>query len=195
MRLSTFFAGLAAVAAVACGGSDDGGKGSAGPGKVDSGVPASKPANELTDAEVQSLCKSLGEAASLAFDSGQGKQAMCGFSAYFLASFVPGDNQGEVCSMAYDECLKQPAEVTQEECDKPSSSCTATIGEIETCYNDSLAQVQEMLNVLPGCDDVGTEYEEPATGNDASPASCKVVQEKCPEALDDVPTPLSAMGG
>ena len=199
MRFSILLAGLAAVTAVACGGSDDGGKGgSSAPGKVESGAPASTPATQLTDAQVKSFCDSASQAAAATLESGEARQAMCGFSGYFVASLGAASGGGDpaaTCKMVYDECLKAPAETTQSECTKPSSTCTATVGEIETCLNDSMAQLQQMLKTLPGCDDVGKDVQDPMLGMGETPPSCQVVEEKCPEVLDDVPDPSAMMGG
>lgn len=200
MRFSILLAGLAAVAAVACGGSDEGGKGggSTTPGKVESGAPASTPANQLTDAQVKSFCDSASQAFGATLSSGEAQQGLCGFSAYFVASLGSASGGGDpaaTCKMVYDECLKTPPQSTQEECTKPSATCTATVGEIEACLNDSMAQLQQMLKSLPGCDDVGTQVEDPMLGTGEQPASCQVVQQKCPEALDEVPDLGSMVGG
>jgi len=220
MRFSMLLVGLAATAAVACGGSDDnggggsagksgsgtagsmnsagsnssggsgtagtgsgsGGTGSSAPGKVDSGAPDDTPAGELTDAQFDALCKSLGETAGTVLGA-DAKKATCGFAAYFATTLsgAMGDQAATACKMAYDECLAEADETTDDECTKPSESCTATVGEIETCLNDTIVQSKAAIAQLPGCDDLGKEYEAPAESQ--PPASCQVVQEKCPEVL------------
>lgn len=214
MRLSMFLVGLAATAAVACGGSDDnsgggtagkggsaaagtssggtsstagtgsggGGSGSAAPGKVDSGAPDNTPASDLTDDQVAAFCDSLGKAAQDVIGA-DAKKATCGLAAYVATAFsgAMGAEAAMVCKSSYDECLAEPDE-TDEECTKPSDSCTATVGELEACMNDTLTQAKAALVGLPNCDDLGKEIELPAEGE--SPASCKVVEQKCPEALE-----------
>jgi hypothetical protein len=189
-----YFMGMLAVTAAACG-SDDGDKGGSGASKIESGAPASTPANQLSDSQVKAFCDSAARAGAAAFGTQDAKQALCGFSGYFLslASGGSGDAAG-VCKMAYDECLKAPAETSTSTCEKPSATCTATIGEIEACLNDSMAQVSQMLEALPGCDDVGKPLDGAAPTEQQSPASCQVVQQKCPEALDQVPDPSASFG-
>lgn len=189
MRFSMILVGLAA-AAVACGGSDGDDKPGAGsaPAKVDSGIPASTPAGTISDAEAADFCASVGAAVDATFGGAEVEGAMCGFTAYAFAALAGGDAAS--CQAAYDECLKAPTE-TMEKCSKPSAACTATVGEIEACFNDSMVQVKQLLSALPGCDDVGKMADGPMLEG-ASPASCEVVQQKCPEALDDIPD-LSSM--
>jgi hypothetical protein len=193
MRFSIILVGLAAVAAVACGGSDDEKPGSSAPGKVDSGIPASTPAGSLTDAQAADFCKSAAAAAATTFGSAEAKGALCGFTAYAFSS-LGGDDAATACKTIYDECVKAPGETTEDECMKPSAACTATVGELEACFNDSMAQFKQSLSSLPGCDDVGKMVEEPMT-DDSMPASCAVVEQKCPEALNDIPDPSSMLGG
>jgi hypothetical protein len=209
MRFSMLLVGLSAMAAVACGGSDDNdggggagkagsgtagtgsGSGGTGSGNVDSGSPEGTPANELTDAQVQAFCDSVGKATEAAIGA-DAQAATCGFSAYFVATLSGGD--AAACQMAYDECASAPPDTTSEECTKPSDTCTATVGEIEACLSDSLAQMKQLLAALPGCDDLGKDVGEPSLESE-SPASCAVVQEKCPEALDNVPDSSAMDGG
>lgn len=184
MRFALWAVGLSVVMTVACGGSDDGGGGGAGTETVDSGLPPGTPANQLTDAQAEALCQSAGKAADAAVGA-SAQQATCGFAAYFAASFSPGGDAAAACKMAYDECLKQPLDTT-EKCTKPRSTCTATVGEIEACLNDSFVQIKQLLAGLPGCDDVGKDVAEPSLQS-TSPASCDVVKAKCPEVLANVP--------
>lgn len=160
-----------------------GGTGSGTPGKVDSGAPDNTPASELTDEQFDALCKSLGQTAGAVLGE-DAKKATCGFAAYFATTLsgAMGDAAAAACKMAYDECLADPEETTDDECTKPSSSCTATVGEIETCLNDTIVQSKAAFAELPGCDDLGKEFETPAESQ--PPASCQVVQEKCPEVLE-----------
>lgn len=181
------------LAAVACG-SDDGGKGGSGTSKIESGAPASTPANQLSDSQVKAFCDSAAKAGAAALGTQDAKQALCGFSGYFLATLASssGGDGASACKTAYDECLKAPAETSTSTCEKPSATCTATIGEIEACLNDSMAQVSQILKSLPGCDDVGKPLDGAAPTEDQSPASCQVVKQKCPEALDQVPDPTGS---
>jgi hypothetical protein len=178
-------AGLVAFSAVACGGSsDDGGKSST---TVNTSIPAGTKGSDLTQAQTNELCDAAQAVAEASFSEAQIKPTMCGFAAWTQASAL---NMASKCQDFYNECLKAPQESSGDppveqtgECTKPSSSCTATVGEIEKCINDSFAQAKAMFAKFPGCDDVGKAFSLEDLGNDESPASCKVVEEKCPEAV------------
>lgn len=191
MRISMVLAGLVAFSAVACGGSsDDGGKSST---TVNTSIPEDTKGSELTQAQTDELCDAAEAVAEATFSESQIKPTMCGFAAWSQASAF---NMPSKCQDFYNECLKEPVEssgdppVTEEgQCTKPSSTCTATVGEIEKCINDSFAQAKAMFAKFPGCADVGEEFSLEDLGSQESPASCKVVEAKCPEALQTTPTP------
>lgn len=166
---------------VACGGSDDD-KGS--PGKVDSGVPDSTQGKDLTEQQFQAICDSANEAAAGILSGAEAKKATCGSGAYLatLLSGATGDAADAACKKAYEDCLAEPDESSDDTCTEPTDACTATVGEIETCFTDTLTQAKTLLAELPGCDDLGSDYEPPAELD--PPASCAVVEEKCPEALE-----------
>jgi hypothetical protein len=103
-----------------------------------------------------------------------------------------GDGDGDGGSGKIEtECMKAPAESDgAEPCETPSSSCTATVGELQTCWNDAMAEGLAALAAMPGCEDVGKgsdvgPEDAPAEeeAEEAMPASCQVVEQKCPEAL------------
>jgi hypothetical protein len=189
MRFSMVMAGLVALTAVACGGSsdDDGGGNS---GQIQTSIPASTPASELSDAQSEELCKAAGDAAQATFGSTDAKSYGCGFTAYIAASLTPGD--ASACKKFYDECMKAPVESDgAEQCEKPSSACQATVGELEACWNDAMSQSLAGLAQLPGCDDVGKDRDGAAPGDAPAaelPASCQVIEQKCPEALKTTPS-------
>lgn len=192
MRISMVLAGLVAFSAVACGGSSDDGDGKSGGGSptVTTNIPGDTQGNELTDTQTKELCDAAAKAAESAFSGPELKAASCGMSAYFQATLLQAADK---CQEFYDACMKTPEEPTPNDpdvdsCTKPSSSCKATVAEMQACWSDAFAQVKTSLANLPGCEDVGKEVTEPTT-NDELPASCKVVQEKCPEALDTAQTP------
>lgn len=189
MRFSMVLMGIAGLLAVACGSDDDKSNGSGGSATVDSGVADDKVANQLTDQEAQKVCESVGKAADALAGGAEAQKATCGFAAYAAVSAVTSEQQGgtaEDCKAVYDQCLKSPPDTSGAgECSSPPDSCTATVGEIEKCFTDTLAQFKDFLASLPGCDDVGKEVDIPSTEL-PSPASCKVVEEKCPEVLSDM---------
>jgi hypothetical protein len=183
MRFSMVMAGMVALTAVACGGSSDSDESGGSSGKIETSIPEGTLASELSDEQTKELCQAAGDAAQATLGSAAVKGYGCGFTAYLAASFTPNDDSA--CTRFYDECMKAPVETDDaDECEKPSSACQATVGELQACWNDALAQSLEGLSQLPGCDDVGKADaigEEPAAVD--MPASCEVVQQKCPEAL------------
>ncbi|RYZ04855.1 MAG: hypothetical protein EOO73_22010 [Myxococcales bacterium] len=138
---------------------------------------------DLTDAQFEALCERAAKEAEDVLGE-DAKKATCGFAALFATTLsgAMGEEADALCKMTYDECLAEPEEPSENECTKPTESCTATVGEIETCFSDTIAQAKAGLADLPSCDDLGTEFEVP-TDNE-TPASCEIVQEKCPEALE-----------
>jgi hypothetical protein len=192
MRISMVFAGLVAFSAVACGGSSSDGNGG-GSTTVSTSIPEDTKGSDLTQAQTNELCDAAAAAAKAAFPESEIKPTMCGFLAWSQASLF---NMPGKCQDFYNQCLKAPQDSDGDsnveetgECTQPSSACSATVGEIEACISDTLAQSKAMLAKLPGCDDVGTEFSEEDLGSDESPASCKVVEEKCPEALESNAVP------
>jgi hypothetical protein len=198
MRISMLFAaGMVALSAVACGGSseDGGGKGGNGSTTVNTSIPEGTKGSDLTQAQADELCDATAAAAKSAFSGPALQKAACGYAAFTQATFL---QMPDKCQEFYDECLKAPQESdpTEDfgECTKPSGECTATVGEMEACVSDTFAQLKASLAAFPGCDDVGKDVGEPSIGNEAMPASCKVIEEKCPEALEETPSELPGGG-
>ena len=187
MRLSMVLLGVAALAAVACGSDSDDEEGSS--GQVSTTIPKATQGGQLTQAQAEELCAAAAEASLATLGSSDVKAKMCGFSAYLTVS-VFSEAVGS-CQKLYDDCAKAPAKTTTGTCEKPSPACTATVGEIEACWTDVLAQSTKALDQLPGCADVGKEVPMDSDGagqEPPTPASCAIVQQKCPEALDDAPS-------
>jgi hypothetical protein len=194
MRISMVLAGLVAFSAVACGGSsDDGGdKGGNGSTTVSTSIPENTKASDLTQTQTEELCDAAGEAAKAALSGPELKAASCGFSAYIGATLL---QSADKCQELYSECMKAPEETSGgtsnqgDDCKKPSSACTATVGEIEKCWSDAFASTKAAFAALPGCDDVGKDIAMDSTPQGDVPASCKIVEQKCPEAVKTVATP------
>ena len=190
MRISMVLAGLVAFSAVACGGSDDGG-GKGGKGTtVSTSIPDDTRSADLTQAQTDELCSALESAGAAAFPESEVKAMGCRFGAWMQATVL---NMPDKCEAMYDECMKAPADsedpAVEDECTKPASTCMATVGELEACWTDLFAASKASFAQIPGCDDVGKEIDMDSLGEPALPASCKVVEEKCPEALDTAAQP------
>ena len=123
------------------------------------------------------------------------KDFTCRFSGFLAAALGGADTDAAAraaCKAAYDECAAAPAETT-EKCSKPTGMCTATVGELEACANDSTKAVEQLTNSIPSCAELTlADLMDSGGGDDMTPedpASCKTVETKCP----DGPTPPSAM--
>lgn len=178
--------------ALACGGDDDDDdKGSGNPqtgGSIDSGLPSSTPANQLSTEETAALCEELGAAGERWANDAQLKSGMCRYAAYMSAVFLgelSGDAKG-LCESTYSDCMAEPA-TSETQCTEPSDQCTATVGEIEKCLNEGMAGLSRALDDIPSCDELTDEIDLSVLAA-ANPESCEVVSQKCPEVLDNSPT-------
>lgn len=204
-------AGLAlALSAVACGGSASGGDGSnqggsptggtatagaaagvtggmsGSTGGLDTGLPGDKPISSLTDAEIARLCGQFDQFASGSVAK-DGKELECRLTASFSAAFEGADTDAKAqaaCKAAYDQCQAEPAEAP-EECSKPTGMCTATVAEIEACAGDSAKALHQGLSTVPSCAELTLASAEIDLEKlSAPPASCAIVQAKCPDVMN-----------
>ncbi len=166
VSLATLFFVMAA-----CGGDGDGSGGS-------SGLPKGDVAQDLPDDDAKELCMWLQD---------------------LINGFQPSDEQfceasaalqsgtKDECEALIPQCLMFIGETEDEpedfDCEMAMSSelddCTATVGEIEDCYRDTI-NLQESFIEGTSCADAG-KVTEPST-----PSSCAVLKTKCPGlAVDD----------
>ena len=144
------------------------------------GVPGDTPLNELTDDQAQALCEAFGKR----FDNAQFEDIACKLESVFSAILAQTDAEAQMmCKTAYDQCKSMPPDTTQN-CEKPSSDCTATVDELNACldaYNESLGDVGASL---PSCDtlkagDLTALFS--GLGSMMQPAACTAYQAKCPD--------------
>lgn len=193
MRWKLALAGLTTITiAVAC---DDDGDGAGGSPTVESGVPPAKTIDSLTDAEGARLCDAYAAAAARVVTPAQActlagllfseTPADCQQFAQLCRqnpqAFESGDDGGDDPEM--DDCPFRAAE--------DRAKCTASIDEIETCFNATLANARTLVSGL-SCSNAGggdsiTERLGAAFGGtdleslEEVPAECATVQVKCPE--------------
>ncbi len=156
-------------------------------GAVSSGINSSKQLDGLSEAEGQKLCEEFLSEMTKLLD----KEALCKIAGISAAEIAAGSVQ--VCHSTYDGCMKTDrADTMLDEmldelasCDSEDFSddgeegeCNATVGEMEKCANDMLAVYESSLDEL-SCENFQT-FEEPE-----EPASCQVVEEKCPGVMED----------
>lgn len=175
--------------------SSSAGSNSGSPGDLDTGLPADKPISELTDAEIAGLCSKFDAYYSTGSVGMNVQEFTCRFSGIFAAALGGADTDAAAkaaCKTAYDSCISAPAETTSK-CGKPTGMCTATVGEIEACANDSAKAIQQLSSAFPSCAELTlADLMDLGGGGDTAPenpASCNTVKTKCP----DGPTPPSGM--
>jgi hypothetical protein len=178
------------MAVLACSSSSSSGGG----GSVSSIDPA-KQAGSLSDSEKTQYCKDANAYLASQINETDSKKAACfsqAFSSIYLGGTPPKDDAElqSKCKTAYDECLSKPldkgdAGSTSDDCataTKEYANCTATVGEINTCLQDTATQLKTLYATFDSAcskaqlDGGGL----PTQGNTDQPASCKAVSAKCP---------------
>jgi hypothetical protein len=163
-----------------------GGSGGSTPRSLSSGLDSGKVASSLSAAEQNTLCTRANEY----FMSLLSKEDTCKMAGLLGAALSGGDSSlseaKSACSGMYNLCMQGAEEKvdntkTLNDCTKGLSDCSATVGEIETCLNDSGAATKAAMAELPSCSQI-TEATLNSTFTPAStePASCKSLQTKCP---------------
>lgn len=177
------------------GSSNTAGSNSGSPGDLDTGLPADKPLSDLTDAEITGLCSKFDQFYSTGSFSMNIEEFTCRFSGVFAAALSGADTDAAArtaCKAAYDSCVAEPAETT-DECGKPTGMCTATVAELEACANDSAKAVEQLTSSFPTCAELTlADLMDLGGGDEAAPqnpASCTTFEMKCPGG----PTPARAM--
>jgi hypothetical protein len=172
----------------ASGGSSSGGTGGT---PFDTGVDGTKNVSDLTPAEVQQICDATEEAVDREFSEAR-RCRLVGVTTGFQ-----GENPAADCQAAEQQCLEAPEE-TATECNVPSD-CDITVGEYEACINDSLAVYGSVFGSAPECEGLTQDkllIWALGLAGFQEPASCAIVEEKCPEALPDTgDIPGGGLGG
>ena len=138
----------------------------------------------LSPGDADKLCQALNNWMQNEF-AGEIKELTCRGTGIAAGSFAGGGSaaqQQAACKAAYDQCLKQPSEAPKSStCDKPSASCKATVGELESCINDMSPLLQQVISSFPTCDKLGTSGGTAPPTDLQPPASCKTLETKCPD--------------
>jgi len=191
IRLSNVLAvaGVFSLAlASACSSSSSGGGSS-----FNAGLPASESLGSLSDSDAQKLCDAV---RSFSSSNSSVSSQVCVFAGLVAAGVQASLNASasdadlrKACSDAESACQKQPArhvDAGAATCSKPDASCTATVGELQTCINDENAAFQNAASSLPTCGSLTraqllSEAGPVSTAPQAStPASCQTFAQKCP---------------
>lgn len=175
---------LGALLALACSGDDDGA------GSGGSGLPADQPVSELTEAELQQLCSSMGEGAAVRMAD---VCKMTGLMAAALEAAFAGTADvaalRETCRSTREQCLASDPEpaTTTESCTVPAN-CTATVGEVEACVDASAAQARQAYAAMPSCESLeASDLDGTSTTTETAttPPACAALETTCPGMVSD----------
>lgn len=174
LRLTTLFFAPVLAATVGCSSGTS----------FSSGVDGSKKASELSEADVKAICDAAKKTAEDFAKNNE--EALCNFSgglAGVLASAGGGGDPVALCEAAVTECKNAPFTTDTDDCNPKVDGCDVTVAEIETCFNDSLEVTEKAFDAFAGksCSELtsGSTFE--TAGNIEEPASCKAIDEKCPD--------------
>lgn len=179
--------GLLFTAAAGCSGSDDSSNG------ISTGLPADKQLADVTADEAEEACVAIGNAVQKRFSPEALAPAMCTFLG------VAFTQSPEDCQEIADACLDDPDALGDmapsfdgfdpNDCTGDTSEfedCDATVGELETCFNDYIGTFEATLNSVT-CDDAGdAEALEALDMEPETPDSCETLEDQCPMVLSDL---------
>jgi hypothetical protein len=140
----------------------------------------------LSSGDAQKLCESFNEwmKNNLSADL---KEMSCRTEGFSASADVGAAQKQAACTTAYDQCMKQPAESSAPvSCDKPSATCKATVGELESCVNEiGPLMRQVVLGAFPDCAQIAAGRVPMPPASLQTPAACTALETKC----DDVDLP------
>ena len=155
--------------------------------RIDSGLPASKPADELQPDEQTQLC----EATKDYFEPRVGPEVLRRFNCTIegISAAVTGDQTVATCTRTRDACIAMPdPDAEPEDPNAPCelgidwTTCKATIDELEACFSEYSDQGADAFNSI-SCDHVPEYVKTPPTFDpsvlDPGPA-CQTAEAKCP---------------
>jgi hypothetical protein len=165
--------------AAGCGGGSDS------DGEVTTGLAQSKLLSDVSEDEAAQACERLQAGVDSRLTRDVFVNAVC-----TLVSAAAAQTPAE-CKTMRDDCITQANQQGSEvatavdeqdvdlECDGDAdlTACTGTVGQLETCFNDTLDQFDAVLHGI-SCDDAGTAAAQDADsfGDDMeSPPSCAAV--------------------
>jgi hypothetical protein len=159
-----------------------------------SGVSKDAELGSLSSGDAEKLCQSLQTWMKDNFTA-QIKEVSCRTAGFLAAGLGSGSmaQKETTCKTAYDQCMKSPAqESPTTSCEKPSATCKATVGEMETCINEIAPMMNMVLAAFPTCQQVAAGATPTPPSNLMPPASCTAFQTKCPDL--DLPSLPGGIG-
>ena len=144
-----------------------------------SGLDKGAELGSLSAGDAQKVCESLSVWMKDNLE-GELKEMSCriaGFSAYQIAAAA---QKQTACTTAYDQCMKKPSESNEPtDCNKPTTSCKATVGELESCVNEMGPLLKQVVGSFPTCAQVASGGTPTPPANLKPPAACTALQTKC----------------
>lgn len=171
-----------AAASLAAGCGDDGD----GNGDVTTGIAPSTQLADVTAEQAASACENLKEGFDRVFQEDKLIRTVC-----TLAGAAVADTSAD-CVMIRDQCIQEASmqgsdtmgmldlDSIEFDCEGEAmiDQCTGTVGQLETCFNDTLDGIEAAFNQV-SCDDAATVGEDDLEGFGESafqePASCAAV--------------------
>jgi hypothetical protein len=186
------------VAGVACNSSDDSGG--------SSGVDKSTQLTALTGADLQKVCDYAADA--VVMDPAVTCRVL-GYSTALMSGALGTETATDAslqaaCQTAYDACMKDDGSTTDtstQECKVPTGTCTATVGELESCYSDLGPAMEAAYSAIPACSEMTVAALSATTESTTSettvtmPATCNTLASKCPSALSGTSTDTGDTSG
>lgn len=182
------------AAGAACGDDDGNGNGNGGSNaRVDTGLPESTELQDVTAAQYEAVCDSVRDTLGQRFGAERMTRALCELQGAAL------EDEPAVCREAADQCVTdvqnddsmffttEDADVASDfECGEMSGleGCDVTIGEFETCLNDTMTAVDTALAAV-ACDNAANvELTDVLAGDNLleieQPSSCQRLETNCP---------------
>jgi|GEM_PF-5175824 len=163
-----FVAGFALLVS-ACGGDSDS-------ETFQTSVGSTKTVDKLTPAETAQFCKD-GDAFAKDFEK-TFTPKLCKVAGLLATTKAE-------CDMLVNACLKEESEPDQSSgmCE-PLTDCTATVGEVQKCLNDTIATFSAYLDKFPSCAQIADKSGTFPASEPVSPASCKAIEKTCPDVAD-----------
>ena len=167
---------LALICALAC---------TSDPG-VDSGLPASKPADQLAKGEQDQLCEAAEAYYRERISAGEYKRIYCVSAAVNVSLAI--DQSIAVCVEFRDDCLGKPldpdvaAEYDTATCDLGIdwTLCTATVGDIEACFSEYFDASADLFASY-SCDRMAEYIDNPPEAADVETGpACQTAHASCP---------------
>lgn len=157
-----------------------------------SGIDGTKKVSDVSMDEAKSICEAASETAEEFFEAN--KDGFCAFGAALTGSLGAGFGGGDavaLCEVALAECKSATptTETTTCNAEAVAANCSATVAELETCYNDSLDTLSTFFGELAGksCSELTSESTN-VSFDFSNPASCTALAEKCPDLGIGIPS-------